>query len=44
MQADLLGHDFYVFEDMQTGNTHVIYHRKSGGYGILKPESEKDQK
>lgn len=45
VQADLLGHDFYVFEDMQTGNTHVIYHRKSGGYGILKPESEKkDQK
>ncbi len=40
VQADLLGHDFYVFRDMQTGNVHVIYHRKDGGYGILKPEEE----
>ena len=40
VQADLLGHDFYVFRDMVTGNVHVIYHRKSGGYGILKPEEE----
>ena len=40
VQADLLGHDFYVFRDMVTGNVHVIYHRKSGGYGILKPAEE----
>lgn len=40
VQADLLGHDFFVFRDMVTDNVHVIYHRKNGGYGILKPESE----
>lgn len=40
VQADLLGHEFFVFTDMQTGNVHVIYHRASGGYGILKPDSE----
>lgn len=42
VQADLLGHDFFVFRDMVTDNVHVIYHRKNGGYGILKPESEKE--
>lgn len=40
VQADLLGHDFFVFTDMVTGNVHVIYHRKNGGYGILKPNTE----
>jgi putative sigma-54 modulation protein len=40
VQADLLGHDFFVFTDMVTGNVHVIYHRKNGGYGILKPDTE----
>jgi putative sigma-54 modulation protein len=40
VEADLLGHDFFVFTDMVTGNVHVIYHRKDGGYGILKPASE----
>jgi putative sigma-54 modulation protein len=40
VQADLLGHDFFVFTDMVTGNVHVIYHRKNGGYGILKPITE----
>lgn len=40
VQTDLIGHDFFVFEDMQTGNTHVVYRRKNGGYGILKPDTE----
>ena len=38
--ADLLGHDFYVFEDAVTGLTNVVYHRKNGGYGIIKPKYE----
>lgn len=42
VQADLLGHDFFVFRDMVTGNVHVIYHRRNGGYGILKPEDERE--
>ena len=41
VQADLLGHDFFVFRDMVTDNVHVIYHRKNGGYGILKPDTER---
>lgn len=40
VQTDFIGHDFFVFEDMQTGNVHVVYRRKNGGYGILKPDTE----
>ena len=40
VQTDLLGHDFYVFVNSSTGLTHVIYHRKNGGYGIIKPKIE----
>ena len=40
VQTDLLGHDFYVFENATTGLVNVIYHRHNGGYGILKPRIE----
>ena len=40
VQTDLLGHDFYVFENAQTGLINVVYHRKNGGYGIIKPKIE----
>ena len=42
VQTDLLGHDFFVFENATTGLVHVIYHRKNGGYGIIKPKFEED--
>lgn len=37
LQIDLLGHDFFVFTDAGTGDVNVMYRRKDGGYGILKP-------
>ena len=40
VQTDLLGHDFYVFENSVTGLINVVYHRKNGGYGIIKPKIE----
>ena len=40
VQTDLLGHDFYVFENATTGLVNVVYRRKSGGYGIIKPKIE----
>lgn len=40
VQTDLLGHDFYVFENSVTGLVNVVYHRKNGGYGIIKPKLE----
>ena len=40
VQTDLIGHDFYVFENAATGIINVVYHRKNGGYGIIKPKIE----
>lgn len=42
VQTDLLGHDFYVFTNSTTGLVNVIYHRKNGGYGIIKPKIEEE--
>ena len=40
VQIDLIGHDFFVFEDAHSGLTNVVYRRKNGGYGIIKPKIE----
>lgn len=40
VQIDLIGHDFYVFEDSLTGLTNVVYRRNNGGYGVIKPKIE----
>ena len=40
VQTDLIGHDFYVFENAKTGLVNVVYRRKNGGYGIIKPKIE----
>jgi putative sigma-54 modulation protein len=42
VQTDLLGHDFFVFENATTGLVNVIYHRHNGGYGIIKPKLEEE--
>ena len=40
LQMNLLGHQFFVFNDDQTGATCVVYTRHDGGYGLLVPEKE----
>ncbi len=37
MQMNLLGHSFYVFNDMDSGDTCVVYARKDGSYGLIEP-------
>ena len=37
MQMNLLGHSFYVFNDITTGDTCVVYTRKDGDYGLIEP-------
>lgn len=39
LQMELLGHNFYVFED-EEGETSVVYKRKDGNYGLLEREEE----
>ena len=35
LQMELLGHDFYVFRNMDSGEVDVLYKRKDGNYGII---------
>ncbi len=38
MQMELLGHDFFVFANGETGLVNVIYRRKDGNFGLIEPE------
>ena len=35
LQMDMLGHDFFVFEDAETNGTSVVYRRNDGRYGLI---------
>ena len=35
LQMELLGHDFFVFNNVDEGCTSVLYKRKNGAYGII---------
>ena len=35
VQIDLLGHDFFIYTDRDSGEVHVLYRRSDGGYGLL---------
>ena len=39
LQMELLGHSFFVFVDIETERTNVIYLRKDGTLGLLEPEA-----
>jgi len=40
IQLDLLGHDFFVFLNNIDGLVNVMYRRKDGSYGVIKPKIE----
>ena len=35
LQMEMGGHDFFVYEDEETGFVKVLYRRNDGGYGLL---------
>ena len=37
-QMELLGHDFFIFYNVNTNNYSVVYRRSGEGYGLLLPE------
>ncbi len=37
-QMELLGHDFFIFYNPDSGSMNVVYRRKDGNYGLLQPE------
>lgn len=38
IQMELLGHNFYVFSNAETGEVNVVYKRKGNTYGLIEPE------
>jgi len=38
-QMELIGHDFFLFTDAETGSPNLLYRRKDGGYGLIEPET-----
>ncbi|MDR1377259.1 MAG: ribosome-associated translation inhibitor RaiA [Synergistaceae bacterium] len=37
MQMELVGHNFFMFQNGETGDVNVVYKRKDGNYGRLEP-------
>lgn len=38
-QLQLVGHDFYMFRNIETGEINVIYERNHGGFGVIQPRN-----
>ena len=38
LQMELLGHQFYLFKNIDTSKEAVVYKRKNGGYGLIESE------
>lgn len=38
MQMELLGHNFYVFRNVDTDEVNVVYKRKGNTFGLIEPE------
>jgi putative sigma-54 modulation protein len=39
LELELIGHDFFVFRNVDTGRTNVVYRRRDGGYGLIEPQA-----
>ena len=38
LQMEMLGHDFFVFQNAETDEVNVVYKRKGNTYGLIEPE------
>ena len=38
LQMELIGHNFFVYQDASTSKVNVMYKRKDGNYGLIEPE------
>jgi len=35
LQMNLIGHQFFVFENAESGSSNIVYKRKDGNYGLI---------
>jgi putative sigma-54 modulation protein len=39
LQLELVGHDFFVFQNGDSGDVNVVYRRRDGAYGLIEPRT-----
>jgi putative sigma-54 modulation protein len=39
LQLELVGHDFFVFTNSDSGGVNVVYRRRDGQYGLIEPQA-----
>jgi putative sigma-54 modulation protein len=37
LQLELIGHDFFVFQNAETSDVNVVYRRRDSNYGLIEP-------
>ena len=37
LQLELIGHEFFVFQNAETNEVNVLYQRRDGNYGLIEP-------
>ncbi|GAA3185682.1 ribosome hibernation-promoting factor, HPF/YfiA family [Lentilactobacillus kefiri] len=40
LQMDMLGHDFFIYEDAETSDINIVYRRNDGRYGLIETGEE----
>ena len=40
LQMNMLGHQFFMFRNVENGSINVVYRRRDGDYGLLIPEDK----
>ncbi len=40
LQMNLIGHQFYMFRNIDTDKINVVYKRNDGNYGLIEPEDD----
>jgi putative sigma-54 modulation protein len=38
LQLELIGHDFFVFQNAESGDVNVVYRRRDASYGLIEPQ------
>ena len=38
LQMNMLGHNFFIFEDAETNGISIVYRRKDGKYGLIETD------
>jgi putative sigma-54 modulation protein len=40
LQLELVGHDFFVFQNAESGDVNVVYRRRDASFGLIEPQTQ----